>query len=184
LSRYVAAAGIILSSSQAFAADADNGERLAQRWCAACHVVTAAQTSTPTDQEASSVVTSVMTGPSWLAEGVKQRRTFRNLAASELALALTAHAATARTTRAVDSVGHFVISAPLTKNPSRRLLSADGHAPPHAIAVHYSRPAIAANDGGPLSGPAGLSAARPRASQQPNQSSIDGTDTVAGSVAS
>ena len=27
----------------AFGADAVNGERLAQRWCAACHVVTAAQ---------------------------------------------------------------------------------------------------------------------------------------------
>jgi mono/diheme cytochrome c family protein len=48
--RYFAAAGIILSSSQAFAADADNGERLAQRWCAACHVVAPAQTSTTTDQ--------------------------------------------------------------------------------------------------------------------------------------
>jgi mono/diheme cytochrome c family protein len=26
-----------------FGADANNGERLAQRWCAACHVVTSAQ---------------------------------------------------------------------------------------------------------------------------------------------
>jgi mono/diheme cytochrome c family protein len=48
--RYFAAAGIILSSSQAFGADPDNGERLAQRWCAACHVVTPTQTSTTTDQ--------------------------------------------------------------------------------------------------------------------------------------
>src|SRR5205814_159125 len=125
----------------------------------------------------SSVVTSVMTGPSWLAEGAKRCRTFRNLAASKLARAPTAHAAAARTTRAADSVGHFVISAPLTKNPSRRLLPADGHAPPHAIVVHYSRPAIAANDGGSFSGPAAVSAARSRAS-------IDGTGTTAGSEAS
>jgi mono/diheme cytochrome c family protein len=48
--RYLTAVGVILSSSQAFAADPDNGERLAQRWCAACHVVTPDQTSTTTDQ--------------------------------------------------------------------------------------------------------------------------------------
>jgi mono/diheme cytochrome c family protein len=47
---YLAAVGIIVSPVQAFAADADNGERLAQRWCAACHVVTPAQTSTTTDR--------------------------------------------------------------------------------------------------------------------------------------
>jgi mono/diheme cytochrome c family protein len=48
--RYFAAASIIIFPVRAFAADADNGERLAQRWCAACHVVTPAQTSTTTDQ--------------------------------------------------------------------------------------------------------------------------------------
>ena len=31
-------------AAQAFAADADNGERLARRWCASCHVVAADQT--------------------------------------------------------------------------------------------------------------------------------------------
>jgi mono/diheme cytochrome c family protein len=34
----------------AYAADAYNGERLAQRWCAACHVVSATQRQTTTDQ--------------------------------------------------------------------------------------------------------------------------------------
>ena len=48
--RSVCAVGVILLSCQAFAADPDNGERLAQRWCVACHVVTPAQTSTTTDQ--------------------------------------------------------------------------------------------------------------------------------------
>jgi mono/diheme cytochrome c family protein len=35
-------AGAIVAQSAA-AADAANGERLAERWCAACHVVTSAQ---------------------------------------------------------------------------------------------------------------------------------------------
>ena len=48
--RYGVSLGIVVFSLQAFAADPDNGERLAQRWCAACHVVTPAQTSTTTDQ--------------------------------------------------------------------------------------------------------------------------------------
>lgn len=34
----------------AFGADAYNGERLAHRWCAACHVVSASQRQTSTDQ--------------------------------------------------------------------------------------------------------------------------------------
>jgi len=32
-----------VAAQPAFGADAFNGERLAQRWCAACHVVTTAQ---------------------------------------------------------------------------------------------------------------------------------------------
>jgi mono/diheme cytochrome c family protein len=48
--RYLTAVGIVVFAVQAFAADADNGERLVQRWCVACHVVTPAQTSTTTDQ--------------------------------------------------------------------------------------------------------------------------------------
>jgi mono/diheme cytochrome c family protein len=31
------------SNEAAFAADADNGSRLAQRWCASCHIVTGTQ---------------------------------------------------------------------------------------------------------------------------------------------
>ena len=42
----------LLASQVAFAADADNGLRLAERWCASCHVVTRTQSkgadSTPT----------------------------------------------------------------------------------------------------------------------------------------
>jgi mono/diheme cytochrome c family protein len=34
-----------LAINTAIAADADNGERLARRWCAACHVVAANQTT-------------------------------------------------------------------------------------------------------------------------------------------
>ena len=34
----------------ALAADADNGRRLAHRWCEACHVVSASQTRPATDQ--------------------------------------------------------------------------------------------------------------------------------------
>ncbi|MGD0148113.1 MAG: c-type cytochrome [Xanthobacteraceae bacterium] len=39
-----------LAITPAYAADPDNGERLAQRWCAACHVVSATQRQTTTDQ--------------------------------------------------------------------------------------------------------------------------------------
>ena len=39
-----------LATPPAFAADADNGKRLAHRWCAACHVVSATQHSATTDQ--------------------------------------------------------------------------------------------------------------------------------------
>ena len=39
-----------LATTSACAADANNGERLAQRWCAACHVVSATQRQTTTDQ--------------------------------------------------------------------------------------------------------------------------------------
>lgn len=38
-----------IATSPAQAADADNGERLARRWCAACHVVASNQ-STPTSE--------------------------------------------------------------------------------------------------------------------------------------
>jgi hypothetical protein len=48
--RYGVSLGIVVFALQAFAADPDNGERLAQRWCAACRVVTPVQTSTTTDQ--------------------------------------------------------------------------------------------------------------------------------------
>jgi mono/diheme cytochrome c family protein len=34
---------ILLVANSAVAADATNGERLAERWCSACHVVTSAQ---------------------------------------------------------------------------------------------------------------------------------------------
>jgi mono/diheme cytochrome c family protein len=40
----------IVANAPAFAADADNGQRLAHRWCAACHVVSATQTRSATDQ--------------------------------------------------------------------------------------------------------------------------------------
>ena len=43
-------AAIIAATTAAFAADAYNGERLAHRWCAACHVVSATQRQTTTDQ--------------------------------------------------------------------------------------------------------------------------------------
>ena len=39
-----------LAITPAYAADANNGERLALRWCAACHVVSATQRQTTTDQ--------------------------------------------------------------------------------------------------------------------------------------
>jgi mono/diheme cytochrome c family protein len=41
---------VIVAATPAFAADANNGERLAHRWCAACHVVSAAQRQSTTDQ--------------------------------------------------------------------------------------------------------------------------------------
>ena len=41
---------IVATTLPAFAADADNGERLAHRWCAACHVVSATQRQSTTDQ--------------------------------------------------------------------------------------------------------------------------------------
>jgi mono/diheme cytochrome c family protein len=39
----------VLASVPAIAADAANGERLAERWCAACHVVTNTQRQANTD---------------------------------------------------------------------------------------------------------------------------------------
>ena len=39
-----------LAITPAYAADPNNGERLAHRWCAACHVVSATQRQTTTDQ--------------------------------------------------------------------------------------------------------------------------------------
>jgi len=44
------AAAVIMAAKPAFAADADNGQRLAHRWCAACHVVSATQHQSTTDQ--------------------------------------------------------------------------------------------------------------------------------------
>jgi len=43
------AAGFGLSAYPAFAADPVNGERLAERWCAACHVVIASQSRASAD---------------------------------------------------------------------------------------------------------------------------------------
>ena len=40
----------LLVVTPAFGADPSNGERLAHRWCAACHVVSAAQRQSTTDQ--------------------------------------------------------------------------------------------------------------------------------------
>jgi len=45
----LAAAGII-AVAPAFGADADNGRRLAHRWCEACHVVSATQRRPASDQ--------------------------------------------------------------------------------------------------------------------------------------
>ena len=39
-----------LATVPAFAADPDNGARIAHRWCAACHVVSATQHQSTTDQ--------------------------------------------------------------------------------------------------------------------------------------
>jgi mono/diheme cytochrome c family protein len=40
---------LALSGVPAFAADADNGKRLAQRWCASCHVVEPSQQQASAD---------------------------------------------------------------------------------------------------------------------------------------
>jgi len=51
--RYIRHASIVVAAmaiTPACAADANNGERLAHRWCAACHVVSATQRQTTTDQ--------------------------------------------------------------------------------------------------------------------------------------
>lgn len=51
--RYICVGLIVawaLTMTPAFAADANNGERLAHRWCAACHVVSATQRQSTTDQ--------------------------------------------------------------------------------------------------------------------------------------
>jgi mono/diheme cytochrome c family protein len=45
-----ALAAAIASSAPAFATDPDNGARLAHRWCEACHIVSATQTRSATDQ--------------------------------------------------------------------------------------------------------------------------------------
>jgi len=42
--RLFLAASMILACGPALAADASNGERLAKRWCASCHIVSADQT--------------------------------------------------------------------------------------------------------------------------------------------
>ena len=39
-----------VAAAPAFAADPDNGGRLAHRWCTACHVVSLTQTRATTDQ--------------------------------------------------------------------------------------------------------------------------------------
>jgi mono/diheme cytochrome c family protein len=46
---YPALLAITLLPQAGFAADADNGRRLAQRWCQACHVVTSTGTRASTD---------------------------------------------------------------------------------------------------------------------------------------
>jgi mono/diheme cytochrome c family protein len=43
-------AAMITLTTSAFAADPSNGERLAYRWCEACHVVSPAQHRAATDQ--------------------------------------------------------------------------------------------------------------------------------------
>ena len=44
------AAAAVMVAAPAFGADADNGRRLAHRWCEACHVVSATQRRTASDQ--------------------------------------------------------------------------------------------------------------------------------------
>jgi mono/diheme cytochrome c family protein len=46
---YAALLAMTLLPQAGFAADADNGRRLAQRWCQACHVVTTRGTRASTD---------------------------------------------------------------------------------------------------------------------------------------
>src|SRR6516164_299958 len=53
--RYSAGLGVLvlllmIGTTPLLAADADNGLRLAHRWCEACHVVTRTQTRPATDQ--------------------------------------------------------------------------------------------------------------------------------------
>ena len=43
-------AAVIIPAASAFAADTSNGERLAHRWCEACHIVSPAQRGAATDQ--------------------------------------------------------------------------------------------------------------------------------------
>ena len=44
------ALAVVLAKAPAAAANAQNGERLAHRWCEACHVVTARQAGSGSDQ--------------------------------------------------------------------------------------------------------------------------------------
>ena len=44
------AVAAIMATTLAFGADADNGRRLAHRWCEACHVVSATQRRIASDQ--------------------------------------------------------------------------------------------------------------------------------------
>ena len=50
LLRRLLSVAAIMAATPACAADAYNGARLAHRWCAACHVVSATQRSVTTDQ--------------------------------------------------------------------------------------------------------------------------------------
>ena len=50
LVRWCLTVALLAAASPAFAADADNGLRLAFRWCAACHVVSPTQSRASTDQ--------------------------------------------------------------------------------------------------------------------------------------
>ena len=47
---YCLALAVALLPQQGNAADADNGSRIAHRWCQACHVVSATQRRATTDQ--------------------------------------------------------------------------------------------------------------------------------------
>lgn len=46
---FAVAIASVAGAAPVFGANADNGERLAQRWCAACHVVTPAQVQATAD---------------------------------------------------------------------------------------------------------------------------------------